>query len=134
MNLYNLIIIKFQVCRSWIGSRIRLIIRAVIVHIEQPQVGLLGKIASAAKGFASQHPFITVVGVAVGTAVVGKVAGGGGSSSGGDNDYDNTSTLEGNGLSDRSSPVEHDVSGYTRTQNGKEVHVRSYKRGGKNNT
>ena len=33
--------------------------------------------------------------------------------------------------SERSSPREHDVSGYTRHQNGKEIHVNPYKRGGK---
>ncbi len=33
--------------------------------------------------------------------------------------------------SERSSPCEHDVSGYTRHQNGKEIHVNPYKRGGK---
>lgn len=32
---------------------------------------------------------------------------------------------------ERSSPTEHDVSGYTRQQNGKTVNVRPYKRGGK---
>lgn len=32
---------------------------------------------------------------------------------------------------ERSSPCEHDVSGYTRHQNGREIHVNSYKRGGK---
>lgn len=34
---------------------------------------------------------------------------------------------------ERSSPREHDVSGYERQQNGKTVHVRPYKRGGRNN-
>lgn len=33
---------------------------------------------------------------------------------------------------ERASPREHDVSGYSRQQNGKTVHVNSYRRGGKN--
>lgn len=45
-------------------------------------------------------------------------------------DYDDS--LSGRDYPDeRSSPREHDVSGYDRQQNGKTVHVNPYKRGGK---
>lgn len=40
-------------------------------------------------------------------------------------------TEERNYPDERSSPCEHDVSGYDRIQNGKKVHVNQYKRGGK---
>lgn len=52
---------------------------------------------------------------------------------GGGFSYDGTDTcslLVDRGAFDRLSPREHSVSGYTRKQNGKEVHVRPYKRGG----
>ena len=51
-------------------------------------------------------------------------------SSGLDEEY-SESSLERDYPEDRLSPREHDVSGYDRMQNGKVVHVNSYKRGGK---
>ena len=55
----------------------------------------------------------------------------------GSDESDYGSDDESNGVStsnypdERSSPTEHDVSGYTRQQNGKTVNVRPHKRGGK---
>lgn len=48
-----------------------------------------------------------------------------------DDDESETESSERNYPDERSSPEEHDVSGYVRKQNGKTVHVRPYKRGGK---
>ncbi len=48
-----------------------------------------------------------------------------------DDSFNNDSTSTRDYPDERSSPTEHDVSGYTRQQNGKTVNVRPYKRGGK---
>ncbi len=117
---------------------------------------LLG-VVDAIKGFGERHPVISwiakgvvIVGGTIGAAVVHEAVSGNGSSrsstdyypsSGHVDNYDSSSELE-DGYSEsstereypdeRSSPREHDVSGYDRQQNGKTVHVNPYKRGGKN--
>lgn len=51
-----------------------------------------------------------------------------------DNGDDNGDSSDSRDYPDeRSSPREHDVSGYDRQQNGKTVHVNPYKRGGRHN-
>lgn len=101
---------------------------------------VLSKVGHVFKGigsFAYKHRGVikTVGEVAAGVAgsyLLGKFTGGnsgtGGGNSGGSDGY---SPFEKGESFDRSSPCEHDVSGYTRRQNGKEVHVRPYKRGGR---
>lgn len=118
------------------------------------------RVIDAVKGFAERHPILTGVAKAVGAVAVavgaeaiansGKGSGGGSrSSSSSSNDYfsnpssnddysdsfwtdDYDDSLSGRDYPDeRSSPREHDVSGYDRQQNGKTVHVNPYKRGGK---
>ena len=116
----------------------------------------------AIKEFGERHPVIAgiakgvvIVGGAIGAAVVHEAVSGNGSSGNGSSrsstDYYPTSGHEDNYDSslepeddysepsterdypdERSSPREHDVSGYDRQQNGKTVHVNPYKRGGKN--
>lgn len=117
-------------------------------------------VVDAVKGFAERHPILTGVAKAVGAVTVavwteaiansGKGLGGGSrSSSSSSNDYfsnpssnddyydsfrtdDYDNSLSGRDYPDeRSSPREHDVSGYYRQQNGKIVRVNPYKRGGK---
>lgn len=116
----------------------------------------------AAKEFSERHPIlieivkvvadvVLVNGVA---AVASKFSGGGGSSEGNKSDSSSSDLVDdysgqaddnddGDDCSDlsgsrdypdeRSSPREHDVSGYDRQQNGKTVHVNPYKRGGRHN-
>ena len=116
----------------------------------------------AAKEFSERHPIlieivkvvadvVLVNGVA---AVASKFSGGGGSSEGNKSDSSSSDLFDdysgqaddnddGDDCSDlsgsrdypdeRSSPREHDVSGYDRQQNGKTVHVNPYKRGGRHN-
>ena len=117
-------------------------------------------VVDAVKGFAERHPVLTGVVKAVGAVAVAvgaeaianssKGSGGGSKSSpSSSNDYfsnpssndDYSDSLGTDDYDDspsgrdypdeRSSPREHDVSGYDRQQNGKTVHVNPYKRGGK---
>lgn len=115
-------------------------------------------VVGAVKGFSEKHPILTKIvkwgGAAAAAAVTAVVAnnssGGGRSSGNGGSDYsfpdsyddyssqadDNDDDYGGSFGSrdypdERSSPREHDVSGYDRQQNGKTVHVNPYKRGGK---
>lgn len=107
----------------------------------------------AVKGFSERHPILKWCGIAAAAIITAAVAnnssGGGGSS--GDNGSDTSSSdlfddcsgqaddsddcSDSPGSRDypdeRSSPREHDVSGYDRQQNGKTVHVNPYKRGGR---
>jgi hypothetical protein len=111
----------------------------------------------AVKGFSERHPILTgivkwggIAAAAITTAALANnSSGGGGSSGGGESDssssdlFDDYSgqTDDSDDYSDssgsrdypdeRSSPREHDVSGYDRQQNGKTVHVNPYKRGGR---
>ena len=111
----------------------------------------------AVREFSERHPILTGIvkwggaaAAAIATvAVANNSSGGGGSSgdSGSDssssdlfNDYsgqaDDSDDYSDSSASrdypdERSSPREHDVSGYDRQQNGKTVHVNPYKRGGK---
>lgn len=110
----------------------------------------------AVKKFDDKHPIIAkivkwssaaaiVVGI---VAVANSNSSGSGSSGNGESDYSSSDLSDGyssppddddySNLSgsrdypdERSSPREHDVSGYDRQQNGKTVHVSPYKRGGK---
>lgn len=116
-------------------------------------------ILAAIKGFAARHPVLTGLGISA-AATAGKIAvdaisdaltgnSGGGTSGGGglgyssssdssddysgysdDDDYGDSSSSR-DYPDERSSPREHDVSGYDRQQNKKTVHVKPYKRGGK---
>lgn len=114
-------------------------------------------VVDAVKEFSEKHPVLTRIvkwgGAAaiVTAAVVNNSSGGGRSSGNGGSDYsssdlfddysgqadDNDDYGDSSGLRDypgeRSSPREHDVSGYDRQQNGKTVHVNPYKRGGRHN-
>ncbi len=96
------------------------------------------------KELSKRHPILTkitglAVIVAITAAVRNNISGGGGSS--GDSGFDAPSSDLSDDYSDsfgsrnypdkRSSPREHDVSGYDRQQNGKTVHVNPYKRGGR---
>ena len=110
------------------------------------------------KRFSEKHPILTEIvkwgGAATAAAITAAVAnnssGGGKSSGNGGSDYsspdsfddyssqadDNDDDYGGSSGSrdypdERSSPREHNVSGYDRQQNGKTVHVNPYKRGGK---
>lgn len=111
----------------------------------------------AVKEFSERHPILTgivkwggIAAAAITTAAVANNSSGGGGSSG-DGESDSSSSdlfddysgqaddsddySDSSGSRDypdeRSSPREHDVSGYDRQQNGKTVHVNPYKRGGK---
>lgn len=122
---------------------------------------LLG-VVDAIKGFGERHPVIagiakgvgivggTIVAAVVHEAVSGNGSSGKGSSRSGSDYYPPSGHEDSYGSSsetkdeysepsterdypdERSSPREHDVSGYDRQQNGKTVHVNPYKRGGKN--
>lgn len=112
------------------------------------------------KDFSEKHPVLTGIvkwggaaAAAIATAAIANNnSGGGGSSGNGGSDYsasdsadDYSSQNDGNDDNytdssssrdypdERSSPREHDVSGYDRQQNGKTVHVNPYKRGGRHN-
>ncbi len=111
----------------------------------------------AVKGFSERHPILTGIvkwgGIAAAaittTVLANNSSGGGGSSGGGESDSlssdlfddysgqadDSDDYSDSSGSRDypdeRSSPREHDVSGYDRQQNGKTVHVNPYKRGGR---
>ena len=111
----------------------------------------------AVKGFSERHPILTgivkwggIAAAAITTAAVANNSSGGGGSSGDSgsdasssdlfDDYsgqadDSDDYSDSSGSRDypdeRSSPREHDVSGYDRQQNGKTVHVNPYKRGGR---
>lgn len=103
----------------------------------------------AVKEFSERHPILTGIvkwgGIAVAaitTAAVANNSSGGGGSSGDDESDSSSSDLfddysDSSGSRDypdeRSSPREHDVSGYDRQQNGKTVHVNPYKRGSRHN-
>lgn len=114
----------------------------------------------AVKEFSEKHPVLTGIvkwgcaAAAIATAAVANNSSGGGRSSmDGGSDYSSSDLFDGysgqadddngddNGDSsdsrdypdERSSPREHDVSGYDRQQNGKTVHVNPYKRGGRHN-
>ena len=111
----------------------------------------------AVKEFSEMHPILTgivkwgwIAAAAITTAAVANNSSGGGGSSG-DGESDSSSSdlfdaysgqaddsddySDSSGSRDypdeRSSPREHDVSGYDRQQNGKTVHVNPYKRGGR---
>lgn len=112
----------------------------------------------AVKEFSEKHPVLTGIvkwggaaAAAIVTAAVANNNSGGGRSSGeggsdysstdsfddysdqaDDNDYDDSSGSR-DYPDERSSPREHDVSGYDRQQNGKTVHVNPYKRGSRHN-
>lgn len=118
-------------------------------------------VVDAVKEFSEKHPVLTGIvkwgGAAAAAAVTAAVAnnssGGGRSSGNGRSDYSSSDSYDdyssqadddiddGYGDSfgsrdypdERSSPREHDVSGYDRQQNGKTVHVNPYKRGGRHN-
>lgn len=109
----------------------------------------------AVKGFSERHPTIVPIvkliaaAVIITAAVANNSSGGGGSSGDGGSDTsssdlfddcsgqadDSDDCSDSSGSRDypdeRSSPREHDVSGYDRQQNGKTVHVNPYKRGGR---
>lgn len=111
----------------------------------------------AVKGFSERHPILTgivkwggIAAAAITTAAVANNSSGGGGSSGDSGSDTSSSDLfddysgqaddsddysDSSGSRDypdeRSSPREHDVSGYDRQQNGKTVHVNPYKRGGR---
>lgn len=111
----------------------------------------------AVKEFSERHPILTgivkwggIAAAAITTAAVANNSSGGGGSSGGGESDSSSSDLfddysgqaddsddysDSSGSRDypdeRSSPREHDVSGYDRQQNGKTVHVNPYKRGGR---
>ena len=117
---------------------------------------------NAIKEFGKRHPVLTgivkwggVAAVAAITAAVANNGSGGGRSSGdGESDYSSSDSFDDYSANvdddnndddycdssdsrdypgERSSPREHDVSGYDRQQNGKTVHVNPYKRGGRHN-
>lgn len=89
------------------------------------------------RGFAQKHPFLKKalkgigIGIGVAAAIVIKVVTSNSKSSGG---YDGNSTGDGskkrNYPEERSSPREHNVSGYDRQRYGKTEHVNPYSRGG----
>lgn len=109
-------------------------------------------VVDAVKEFTERHPIIVGIikwggaaAIAIGAAAAAN-SNSNGSRSSGDSESDSSSSLSDDysGLDDdsdsfstrdypseRSSPREHDVSGYDRQQNGKTVHVKQYKRGGK---
>ena len=119
----------------------------------------ISHVVDAVKDFGAAHPILTKVlkwgGVAAltaGSAYVASKSNGSGNSGSSDNedddflpitdkstDYnapsedqeDDDSSAARDYPDERSSPREHDVSGYDRQQNGKTVHVNPYKRGGK---
>lgn len=119
----------------------------------------ISHVVDAVKGFGAAHPVLTKVlkwgGVAaltVGSAYVASKSNGSGGSGSSDGEDDNflpitdrstdynvpsedqesdDSSVTREYPEERSSPREHDVSGYDRQQNGKTVHVNPYKRGGK---
>ena len=126
-----------------------------------PRHGFLKKTVGAIKVFGKKHPVLSKVFGALTVLGIGyvtyKVSSGGGSDSG-DNDghwsvqsYDDEADVLSSENNDsesesvnedetfdnrdypeeRSSPREHEVTGYDRVQNEKIVHVRPYKRGGK---
>lgn len=115
-------------------------------------------VVEAVKGFGERHPIIAGIvklsgaaAIAIGTAAAansGKGSGSGSrssssddyfSTSSSDDDFTDSSDMDDYDESpperdypdERSSPREHNVSGYDRQQNGKTVHVNPYKRGGK---
>ena len=116
-------------------------------------------VVDAVREFCEKHPVLTGIvkwgGGAVAAIVTVAVANNsscGGRSSGGDgsgysssdlsddysdqaddNDDYGDSSVSRDYPDERSSPREHDVSGYVRQQNGKTVHVNPYKRGGRHN-
>ncbi len=111
----------------------------------------------AVRDFSERHPVLTGIvkwggaaAAAIATVAVANNSSGGGSSSGDsgsdssssdlfddysgqadDNDDYSDSSASRDYPGERSSPREHDVSGYDRQQNGKTVHVNPYKRGGR---
>lgn len=111
----------------------------------------------AVKEFSERHPVLTgivkwggIAAAAITTAAVANNSSGGGESSGDsgsdasssdlfddysgqadDSDDYSDSSVSRDYPDERSSPREHDVSGYDRQQNGKTVHVNPYKRGGR---
>ena len=107
----------------------------------------LNKAKEAVKAFRKNHPILMDVAKGVGVLAVSVAAGTVASVLGGSSTKSvNNSASNDDGFIDefeaeddndrkypdeRSSPREHDVSGYERTQHGKTVYVRPYKRGGK---
>lgn len=112
-------------------------------------------VVDAVKEFSEKHPVLTGIvkwggaaAAAIATAAIANNNSGGSSGNGGseysssdscddyssqsDDDYIDSSSSR-DYPDERSSPREHDVSGYDRQQNGKTVHVNPYKRGGKHN-
>lgn len=98
-------------------------------------------VVDAVRGFSERHPILTGIvkwctAVTIAIVVVANNSAGRGSSSGDDgsdsldllDDYSDSSGSR-DYPNERSSPREHDVSGYDRQQNGKTVHVNPYKRG-----
>ena len=111
----------------------------------------------AVREFSERYPILTgivkwggIAAAAITTAAVANNSSGGGRSSGdGGSDYSSSESFDDYSADDdddddyadssnsrdypdeRSSPREHDVSGYDRQQNGKTVHVNPYKRGGR---
>lgn len=108
-------------------------------HNDPSVLSKVGHVFKGIGGFAYRNRGVIktvgkgVAGLAV-TYILGKLTGGNSESGGGNSgSADSDSLSEGGESFERSFPCEHDVSGYTRRQNGKEVHVRPYKRGGRKN-
>lgn len=113
------------------------------------------RVVDAVKEFSKKHPVLSGIVAAAAAIVTAAVAnnssGGSRSSADGGSDYSSSDLFDdyssraddSDDYSDspdsrdypdeRSSPREHDVSGYDRQQNGKTVHVNPHKRGGRHN-
>ena len=110
------------------------------VHTNPSVLSKVGHAFKAVGGFLYKHREVIKTGGkiaagVVGTIVVERITDGnrGTGDQRSDSVFDDYPSFEEGNSFDRSSPREHDVSGYTRRQNGKDVHVRPYKRGGTKN-